>query len=139
MRGFLELVLEVNDLDQSLAFYCDVLQLAEVEHWPPPRVATWLSIGHNAVLGLWPRASGGEGVAIAGSRGGSHVHFAIYVEPGTLFMWQGRIGAAGFKVVGPVGFAHDNRSIFVSDPDGNVVELADWIVDWSGEKIERPS
>src|SRR5207247_10408075 len=65
MRGLLELVLEVNDLEKSLAFYCGALELAEVEHWPPPRVATGLSIGRNAVLGLWPSASGGEGVAIA--------------------------------------------------------------------------
>jgi catechol 2,3-dioxygenase-like lactoylglutathione lyase family enzyme len=64
MRGLLELVLEVNDLDKSLAFYRGVLQLTEVEHWPPPRVATWLSIGRNAVLGLWPAASGGEGLPL---------------------------------------------------------------------------
>jgi len=31
------------------------------------------------------------------------------------------------------------ESIFLSDPDENVVELADWIVDWSGEEIERPN
>jgi len=105
----LELVVEVNDLEQSLAFYRGVLQLAEVEHCPPPRVATWLSIGRNTVLGLWPRASGGEGVAIAGSRGGSHVHFAIYVEPGSLPTWQERLGVAGLNVVGPVDFAHGNR------------------------------
>ena len=138
MRGLLELVLEVDDLEKSLAFYRGALELAEVEHWPPPRVATWLSIGRNAVLGLWPSASGGEGVAIAGSRGGSHVHFAIYVEPGSLSMWQERLVAADFKVVGPIAFAHGNRSVFVSDPDGNVVELADWTVDWSGEGIQRP-
>jgi catechol 2,3-dioxygenase-like lactoylglutathione lyase family enzyme len=66
MRGLLELVLEVNDLEKSLAFYRGALELAEVERWPPPRLASWLSIGRNAVLGLWPRASGGAGVAIAG-------------------------------------------------------------------------
>ena len=54
-------------------------------------------------------------------------------------MWQERLGAAGFKALGPVDFAHGNRSVFVSDPDDNVVELADWIVDWSGKAIERPS
>src|SRR3979411_1419253 len=109
MRGLLELVLEVDDLDRSLAFYRGVLELSEVEHWPPPRVATWLSIGRNAVLGLWPPASGGEGVALAGSRGGSHVHFAIYVEPGSLPLWQERLAAAGLKVAGPVDFAHGNQ------------------------------
>src|SRR2546423_11970378 len=108
MRGLLELVLEVNDLEKSLAFYCGALELAEVEHWPPPRVATWLSIGRNAVLGLWPSASGGEGIAIAGSRGGSHVHFAMYVESGSLSMWQGRLVAAGLKVDGQIALYNGN-------------------------------
>ena len=139
MRGLLELVLEVNDLEQSLAFYRDLLQLPVVDDWPEPRLASWLAIGRNAVLGLWPRASGGVGVAIAGSRGGSHVHFAIYVEPKSLLRWQQRLNEAGLIVQGPVNFAHGNRSLFVPDPDGNVVELADWSVDWAGDVVARPS
>lgn len=35
----------------------------------------------------------------------------------------------------PIDFAHGNRSLFVPDPDGNVVELADWNVDWAGEVV----
>lgn len=137
MRGLLELVLEVSDLDRSLAFYQDVLELPVVERWPAPRVGAWLSIGRNAVLGLWPPTSGGPGIAIAGSRGGSHVHFAIYVEPGTLDRWRDRINEEGWQVHGPVEFAHGNRSIFINDPDGNVVELADWVVDWAGNQVEH--
>lgn len=137
MRGLLELVLEVSDLEKSVAFYRDLLRLPEVERWPPPRVGVWLSIGRNEVLGLWPSASGGPGVAIAGSRGGSHVHFALYVEPGSLASWQERIEQDGIKVAGPIEFAHGNRSLFVEDPDGNVVELGDWIVDWAGQKVVK--
>jgi catechol 2,3-dioxygenase-like lactoylglutathione lyase family enzyme len=137
MRGLLELVLEVRDLDQSVAFYTDLLGLPEIEKWPPPRVGVWLSLGRNEVLGLWPRSSGGEGVAIAGSRGGSHVHFAIYVEPGSLQTWQERLEHAGIKVEGPVEFARGNRSIFASDPDGNVVELGDWGTDWAGQTVVK--
>lgn len=136
MRGLLELVLEVNDLERSLAFYRDVLELPVVERWPAPRVGAWLSIGRNAVLGLWPPGSGGPGVAIAGSRGGSHVHFAVYVEQGTLDSWRERINGEGIQVHGPVEFAPGNRSIFVADPDGNIVELGDWAVDWAGEQVE---
>ena len=137
MRGLLELVLEVDDLDRSLAFYRDLLQLPEVARWPAPRVGAWLSIGRNAVLGLWPPSSGGREVAIFGSRGGSHVHFAIYVEPGSLEMWRRRIEEGGLKVHGPVEFTSDNRSLFVADPDRNIVELGDWAVDWAGEVVER--
>ncbi len=137
MRGLLELVLEVADLEKSVAFYRDILRLREVEAWPAPRVGVWLSLGRNEVLGLWPPTSGGEGVAIAGSRGGTHVHFAIYVEPGSLLSWQQLLEQAGVKVEGPVEFAHGNRSIFVADPDGNVVELGDWRVDWAGETVVK--
>ncbi len=135
MNGLLELVLEVADLEASLAFYRDLLRLELVERWPPPREAAWVGIGRNAVLGLWPPSSGGEGVAIAGSRGGSHVHFAVYVEPGSLDAWQRRLEDTGIKVEGPVEFSPGNRSIFVSDPDQNVVELADWEVDWAGNRV----
>lgn len=137
MRGLLELVLEVADLDESVAFYRDLLELQEVERWPEPRPGVWLSIGRNAVLGLWPPTSGGPGTGIAGSRGGSHVHFAVYVEPGSLADWLRRLEEAGRTVEGPVEFAHGNRSLFVADPDGNVVELGDWLVDWGGEKVTR--
>jgi len=41
-------------------------------------------------------------------------------------------------VEGPIDFSHGNRSLFVSDPDGNVVELADWNVDWAGEVVPPP-
>jgi len=137
MRGLLELVLEVRDLDTSLIFYRDVLELSVVEVWPAPRVGVWLSIRRNAVLGLWPPSSGGPGVGIHGSRGGSHVHFAIYLESGTLDLKKQMLVDAGLQVEGPVEFDAGNRSIFVIDPDGNVVELGDWVVDWAGEKLPR--
>jgi catechol 2,3-dioxygenase-like lactoylglutathione lyase family enzyme len=135
MHGLLELVLEVKDLERSLAFYRDLIGLQLVELWSPPRSAAWVGIGRNAVLGLWPASSGGHGVGIAGSRGGSHVHYAMYVEQGTLASWQRRLELAGLKVEGPVSFARGNRSIFFEDPDGNVVELGEWAVDWAGESV----
>jgi catechol 2,3-dioxygenase-like lactoylglutathione lyase family enzyme len=131
------LVLEVGDLDRSVEFYGEVLGLTEVERWSEPRPGVWFSIGHNAVLGLWPPQSGGPGVGIAGARGGAHAHFAVYVEPGTLPSWKGRLEGAGHRVEGPVTFGHGNQSLFTEDPDGNVVELGDWTVDWAGERVAR--
>lgn len=135
MRGFLEVVLEVGDLDRSAAFYRDPLGLHEVQRWPQPRRAMWLDIGGHAVLGLWPAESGGRGVGIHAARGGSHVHFAVYVEPGTIDDWRRKLDAAGLDVEGPVEFWGGNRSLFVNDPDANVVELGDWNVDWARERI----
>lgn len=137
MRGLLELVLEVADLERSVGFYRDLLGLPEVESWPAPRRGVWLALGRNEVLGLWPPASGGPGVAVAGSRGGSHVHFALYVDAGSLPAWLEVLKGAGLAAEGPVDFGRGKRSIFVADPDGNVVELADWDVDWAGEPVVK--
>lgn len=138
LQGLLELVLEVEDLERSLAFYRDVLGLHAVERWAEPRAAVWLSLGRSAVLGLWPPASGGTGVGIAGSRGGAHVHFAIYLEPGSLDGWKRSLDHAQLEPEGPVEFGHGNRSLFAKDPDGNVVELGDWSIDWAGNKVHNP-
>ena len=134
--GLLELVLEVADLERSVAFYRDLLGLAEVVRWGDQRPGVWVELGPNEVLGLWPAASGGPGVAIHGSRGGAHVHFACYVEPGSLPEWRRRLDEAG-ATAEEATFAHGNRSLFVTDPDGNVVELADWRRDWRGEPVAK--
>ncbi len=134
--GLLELVLEVQDLDRSLRFYRDLLGLREVVRWADPRAAAWLELGPHEVLGLWPAGSGGPGVGIHGARGGVHVHFAVYTAAGSLPEWNRRLRAAGheFEVV---EFGQGSRSLFVNDPDGNVVELADWPVDWEGRPAAK--
>lgn len=136
-RGLLELVLEVADLELSVAFYRDHLGMAEVDRWPEPRPGVWLALGTNEALGLWPTKSGGPGVGLHGGRGGTHVHFAVFVEPGTLDAWTARLREGGVPVEGPVQFGPHNRSLYVDDPDGNVVELADWGRDWGGEPITK--
>jgi catechol 2,3-dioxygenase-like lactoylglutathione lyase family enzyme len=130
-RGLLELVIEVEDLDRATSFYRDLLGMREVVRWGDERPAVWLELGEHQVLGIWPPASGGPGVGIHGSRGGAHVHFAFYVDSGSLQDWARRLTAAGHPVEGPVRF-QQGSSLFVDDPDGNVVELADWTADWEG-------
>ena len=132
--GLLELVLEVRDLEKSVGFYRDLLGMREAVRWGAKRPAVWLELGRHQVLGLWPASSGGPDVAIHSSRGGAHVHFAVFVGPGSLGAWKPRLEAAGLAVEGPVEF-DQGTSLFVDDPDGNVVELADWSRDWEGEPV----
>jgi catechol 2,3-dioxygenase-like lactoylglutathione lyase family enzyme len=133
-RGLLELVLEVQDLERAVAFYRDLLGMREVVRWGAERPAVWLELGPHQVLGLWPPSSGGPGKGIHGARGGAHVHFAYFVEPGTLGSWRDRLEAAGQPVEGPLEF-QQGSSIFIDDPDGNAVELADWPRDWEGKPV----
>jgi catechol 2,3-dioxygenase-like lactoylglutathione lyase family enzyme len=132
--GLLELVLEVRELDRSVGFYRDLLGMREVVRWGAKRPAVWLELGRHQVLGLWPTSSGGRDVAIHSSRGGAHVHFAVFVGPGSLGAWKQRLEGAGLAVEGPVQF-EQGASLFVDDPDGNVLELADWSRDWEGEPV----
>ncbi len=135
-RGLLELVLEVADLDRSATFYRERLRMAEVTRWKDDRPGVWVRLGPNEVLGLWPGSSGGAGVGIHGARGGAHVHFAVYVEPGTLEQWRKQLDGGGLPVEGPVQF-DSGQSLFLTDPDGNVVELADWECDWEGRPVDK--
>ena len=129
-------MLEVGDLERAVEFYGGLLGMRQVVRWGVRRPAVWLELGDHQVLGLWPPSSGGPAVALHGSRGGTHVHFAFFVGPGSLPEWQQRLEAAGLTVEGPVEFQHGS-SLFVDDPDGNVVELADWPRDWEGKPVSR--
>lgn len=136
MRGLLELVLEVDDLERAVHFYRDVLGMPEVQRWPEERPGVWVRLGENEALGLWPEGSGGPGVGVHGGRGARHCHFAVWIEPGTLEDWRERLAGRGLEVES-VDFTH-GRSLFVDDPDGNVVELADWTTDWENRPARKP-
>jgi catechol 2,3-dioxygenase-like lactoylglutathione lyase family enzyme len=123
VREIVELVLEVADLAAAERFYVEVLGLPVAERWPPPRPAVWLRAG-SARIGLWPPETGGAR-GLFGSRGGAHVHFALGVDPVDLDRRLARLRAMGVAVEGPVRFSGGDRSIYVRDPDGHLVEFWD--------------
>jgi catechol-2,3-dioxygenase len=128
--GLYELVLEVADLAAAEHFYRDVLGLEFVERWGDDRPAVWFGLGGEAFLGLWSVAAGGE-KAIHHGRGGSHVHYAIRLRRGTLSAMEERLASLGYEVE-HFDFGNGNHSIYVDDPDGNVVEFAEWPTLWDG-------
>lgn len=124
MRGIVELVLEVTDLERSERFYGEAIGLPVVERWPPPRAAVWLLLGPHTRLGLWlPETGGSRG--LYGSRGGDHVHFAVGVTTDELRALAQRLAERGVQVNGPVRFTGGDQSIYVTDPDGHVLEFWD--------------
>jgi len=78
----------------------------------------WLKVGDSARLGLWT-----PGEKDHGDRGGAHVHFAMSVPPERLDALGERLGDAA---KGPVEHEGGDRSLYVSDPEGNVVEVWDF-------------
>lgn len=121
VTGVSELVLEVVDLEAAEAFYSGVLGLPVVERWPD-REAIWLMAGERTRIGLWRPQ-----VGLAGGRGGLHVHFAMHIDEAdydaavTLLRERGEDAEE-------IAFDGAGRAAYVTDPDGNVVELWTWDV-----------
>ena len=124
VSGISELVLEVSDLDAARRFYRDLLGFEETLYGEGREGRYWYLVGDSARLGLWTPQ-----VGLAGGRGGAHVHFAFHVEDAEVDRLLARISAGGGDVEGPVQLG-PGRAIYVTDPDGNVVEF------WSQDMAE---
>ncbi len=117
VTGFDHLVLNVADVERSLAFYVDVLGLepVRVDEWRAGRVPfPSARIDRNTIIDL-----------VHGPRGESNVdHLCLVVAP---LDWREVIESDVFTVdEGPVprfGARGTGQSIYVRDPDGNSVEL----------------
>ncbi|HET7857273.1 MAG TPA: VOC family protein [Gaiellaceae bacterium] len=127
VTGVSELVLEVVDLEAAEHFYAGVLGFPVVERWPH-RDAIWLLAGTRTRIGLWRPQ-----VGIAQGRGGVHVHYAMHVDDADYEAAVRRLRQHGCDVheepserVTETG--RKARAAYVSDPDGNVVELWTWDV-----------
>ncbi len=118
--GISEVILVVQDVARSLAFYRDVVGLP-VDNASNPTFA-WLwagSPGKQQRIGL---------TAGPLSFGAAHVkgpqHFAFGTENSRIEALKAALERLGIEVEGPVEFRFWNaRSIYFSDPDGNRVEF----------------
>jgi catechol-2,3-dioxygenase len=119
LAGFAEVTLEGRDIAGLERFYRTAFGL-EVLTREKDRV--WLAVGEHARLGLWC-----PGEKEFGDEGGRHVHYAFSAEPGTLDALVGRIERCpGASMRGPVEHPGGDRSLYVEDPEGNVVEVWDF-------------
>jgi catechol-2,3-dioxygenase len=117
-QGFAELTLEARDRAALERFYVDGMGLAVLAR-EDDRV--WLAAGPCARLGLWA-----PGAKEFGDRGGRHVHFAFSAAPGRLDALCERLRAYGAEPRGPERHDGGDRSLYVEDPEGNVVEVWDF-------------
>jgi catechol-2,3-dioxygenase len=117
VAGISELVLEVSDLDAARRFYGEVLGFEETRYGEGRDDRLWYLIGDTARLGLWTPQ-----VGLAGGRGGAHVHFAFQLAREELDPLLARLRSRSIDVEGPIQLGAD-RAIYVTDPDGNVVEF----------------
>ena len=116
--GFAELTLEARDVARLERFYRELLGLTVLAR-EDDRV--WLAAGPHARLGLWT-----PGRKEFADQGGRHVHYAFSALPGRLDAIRGRAERLGAKVRGPVEHDGGDRSLYVEDPEGNVLEIWDF-------------
>jgi catechol-2,3-dioxygenase len=118
LSGFAELTLEARDMSALERFYTEAFGL-EVLLRDGDRI--WLAAGPDARLGLWT-----PGEKEFGDEGGRHVHFAFAASPGTLDTLLERLRSHGADACGPKEHPGGDRSVYVRDPEGNVVEVWDF-------------
>lgn len=117
-RGFCELTLEARDPSALARFYREVFGWDELSR---DEQRVWLECGERSRLGLWS-----EGPKEFGDEGGSHVHFALSVEPGRLDALVEHLNVLAIDHEGPVEHDGGDRSLYFRDPEGNVVEAWDF-------------
>jgi catechol-2,3-dioxygenase len=109
-------VLEVADLDAAARFYGEVLGLPSLSRSDN---RAWFLVGERSRIGLWTPQ-----VGIADGRGGAHVHYAMHVGEQDYDAAVQHLRDGGLDPT-EEDFG-DTRAAYVTDPDGNVVELWTW-------------
>jgi catechol 2,3-dioxygenase len=124
IRGLVEVVLVVEDLERSLHFYRDILGLELIS--PPAAPAAFLRIGPPAEgipqqIVLVPRNA-----QLPPASGRRLHHIGLAVEPEHYETERERLAAAGFTLRGGVHPFMPVDAFYLDDPDGNEVEIATW-------------
>ena len=110
-------MLEVADLEQAKEFYAEALGLPLMSESDE---RAWIRVGDRARIGLWTPQ-----VGIAGGQGGAHVHYALHIAEEDYAAAVERLAERGYNTH-EEDFEENGRAAYVTDPDGNVVELWTW-------------
>jgi catechol 2,3-dioxygenase-like lactoylglutathione lyase family enzyme len=126
VRDIDHVVIRVSDLERMIGFYCDVLGCS-VEWRRPDLGLVHLRAG-NAMIDLVPVTGmlGSKGGAAPGPEGRNMDHLCLRVEPFEIDAVVAHLQAHGARVgeIQPrFGAQGEGISVYVHDPEGNVVEL----------------
>lgn len=124
-QAVLETALYADDLDAAAAFYTDVFGLEEVLRVPGRHV--FFGIGPGMLLIFNPDATEKEPeglpVPTHGARGPGHMCFRV---PGPeLDDWVAHLRGKGVEIEADFHWPNGARSVYLRDPAGNSVELAE--------------
>ena len=126
IRGILETAVYVDDLDRAHGFYGGVLGLERV--LDTPRMLTY-AIAPGQVLLVFRRGMTREdsetpGGVVPGHHSEGPAHFAFAIDADAYEGWKARLQAEGVAITSEVTWPKGGRSLYFSDSDGNVLEMA---------------
>lgn len=126
LKGIDHIVLRIANLDRSLQFYRDLLGCT-LERQQSDIGLYQLRAG-TSLIDLVPvdEKLGREGGAVPGREGRNVDHFAIVIEPFDEEALREYLGSHGIDVPASAlrfGAGGKGPSVYVTDPDGNTVEL----------------
>jgi catechol 2,3-dioxygenase-like lactoylglutathione lyase family enzyme len=126
IREIDHLVLRVRNMDAMRRFYCEVLGAAHVA-WRPEYGMSHLKVGRSMIdLITVDGKLGRAGGAAPGREGRNLDHLCLRVEPfdqDAIVAHLKRHGVAVGDIRRRYGAEGNGISIYVSDPEGNTVEL----------------
>lgn len=126
LRGILETAVYVDDLARARAFYGGVLALDCVLDTPRMlafRVAPCqmlLVFRRGETRADTPTAGG----MVPGHHGEGPAHFALFIDAADYDAWKRHLDIHRIAVTSEVAWPRGGRSLYLADPDANVVELA---------------
>ena len=124
ITGIAHVGIRVHDLARARAFY-EILGFEFIIGPVGPEPVAILKHPCGAELNLILNASDGSGTNVLMDIAEKHpgyTHLALAISD--LSAMQANLGSAGIAISeGPVKFAESVTSIFIRDPDGNVIEL----------------
>ncbi|PUB15413.1 VOC family protein [Yoonia sediminilitoris] len=119
------LVLTVSDIETTVAFYRDVLGMTLVAFRPGDGSVRWAMTFGDQKINLHPAASPFEPKAECARPGTADLCF---LSPAPLGEWQTHLAACHVEIKGgPVprtGATGPILSIYIRDPDGNLIEIS---------------
>ena len=126
VQGFDHIVLRIRDRDRMLGFYCGVLGLT-VDRDRPGLGLTHIRCGPQMIdLVTLDSPLGRHGGAGPGDEGRNLDHFCLQVRPFDEAAIRAHLAAHGAQIVEEgqrYGADGGGFSLYVRDPEGNVVEL----------------
>ena len=129
VQGTLESALYAEDLEAATRFWRDVMGLDPFQTVPGRHVFFRVAPGqvllvfNPAATGQPPRPDARLPVPPHGARGPGH--FCLAVAPEQLEPWRTHLIAKGIPIEADFHWPNGARSIYVRDPAGNSIELAD--------------